>query len=61
MGTFTASFDLGMLVGSPAVGAAAAIGGYSAAFYLAAASALCCAAISTTFIDESAVVRPLAD
>ena len=34
MGTFTASFDLGMLVGSPAVGAAAALGGYSAAFYV---------------------------
>src|SRR5918994_294490 len=46
MGTFTASFDLGMLVGSPAVGAAAAIGGYSAAFYLAAAAALACAALS---------------
>jgi MFS family permease len=52
MGTFTASFDLGMLVGSPAVGAAAALGGYSAAFYVAAASALCCAAISTTFISD---------
>ena len=61
MGTFTASFDLGMLAGSPAVGAAAAIGGYSAAFYLAAASALACAAISTTFVAESAPeagVRP---
>ena len=61
MGTFTASFDLGMLAGSPAVGAAAAIGGYSAAFYLAAASAVVCAAISTTFVAESAPragVRP---
>ena len=54
MGTFTASFDLGMLVGSPAVGAAAALGGYSAAFYLAAASALTCAAISTSFISDPA-------
>ena len=36
MGTFTASFDLGMLIGSPLVGAAAAIGGYCAAFYVAA-------------------------
>lgn len=52
MGTFTASFDLGMLVGSPAVGAAAAIGGYSAAFYLACASALACAALSATFIGD---------
>src|ERR687897_836869 len=39
MGTFTAAFDLGMLVGSPAVGAAALLGGYGAAFYLAAAAA----------------------
>ena len=54
MGTFTASVDLGMLVGSPAVGAAAALGGYSAAFYLAAASALTCAAISTSFISDPA-------
>lgn len=46
MGTFTANFDLGMLVGSPAVGAAAAIGGYSAAFYLAAVASLCCAGFS---------------
>jgi MFS family permease len=52
MGTFTASFDLGMLVGSPAVGAAAALGGYGAAFYLAAAAALACAALSATFIRE---------
>jgi len=50
MGTFTASFDLGMLVGSPAVGAAAAIGGYSAAFYLGAATALACAALSAGFV-----------
>lgn len=52
MGTFTASFDLGMLVGSPLVGAAAALGGYSAAFYVAAAAALGCAALSASFIRE---------
>ncbi|MGZ5323033.1 MAG: MFS transporter [Solirubrobacterales bacterium] len=46
MGTFTASFDLGMLAGSPVVGAAAALAGYPAAFYLAAAAALTCAALS---------------
>jgi MFS family permease len=40
MGTFTAFFDLGMGVGSPIAGAAAALGGYSAAFVLAAACAL---------------------
>ena len=52
MGTFTASFDLGMLVGSPAVGAAAALGGYSAAFYLAAAAALLCAVFSAGYVRE---------
>ncbi len=52
MGTFTASFDLGMLVGSPAVGVAAALGGYSAAFYVAAGSALACAALATNFIGD---------
>ena len=40
MGTFTAFFDLGMGVGGPLTGAAAALGGYSAAFALAAACAL---------------------
>jgi MFS family permease len=50
MGTFTASFDLGILAGSPAVGAAAAIAGYSAAFYLGAAAALACAALSAAFV-----------
>lgn len=49
MGTFTASFDLGMLVGSPAVGAAAALGGYSAAFYLASGAALASAALTSAF------------
>jgi MFS family permease len=62
MGTFTAAFDLGMLVGSPLVGAAAAIGGYSAAFYLAAAAALACAASSVGFIGDSLGERaPLPD
>ena len=40
MGTFTAFFDLGMGIGGPLTGAAAAIGGYSAAFALAAVCAL---------------------
>ena len=52
MGTFTASFDLGMLAGSAAVGAAAAVGGYSAAFYLASAAALTCAALTLRFVRE---------
>jgi MFS family permease len=46
MGTFTAAFDLGMLVGSPLVGAAAAIAGYSAAFYTAAFASLACATLA---------------
>jgi MFS family permease len=59
MGTFTACFDLGMLVGSPAVGAAAAIGGYSDAFYLAAAAALVCAVLASRFIGvPSTVLEP---
>ncbi|HSD23092.1 MAG TPA: MFS transporter [Solirubrobacterales bacterium] len=53
MGTFTAAFDLGMLVGSPLVGAAAAVAGYSAAFYVAAVAALLCAAISSVFVDSA--------
>ena len=40
MGTFTAFFDLGMGLGSPIAGAAAAIGGYEAAFGFAALCAL---------------------
>jgi MFS family permease len=40
MGTFTAFFDVGVGVGSPIAGAAAAIGGYEAAFLIAAGFAL---------------------
>ena len=46
MGTFTAFFDLGMGIGSPLVGAAAALGGYEAAFVLAAACALATIAVA---------------
>jgi MFS family permease len=53
MGTFTAAFDLGMLVGSPIVGAAAAIAGYSAAFYVAAGAAIACAAFSAAMSRET--------
>lgn len=48
MGTFTAFFDLGMGVGGPLAGAAAALGGYSAAFALAAACALATVAVALT-------------
>jgi MFS family permease len=40
MGTFTAFFDLGVGIGSPIAGAAAALGGYEAAFLVAAGFAL---------------------
>lgn len=58
MGTFTASFDLGMLVGSAAVGSAAALGGYEAAFYVAAAAALACAMLTARFMREPAMLQP---
>jgi MFS family permease len=60
MGTFTANFDLGMLIGSPAVGAAAALGGYSAAFYLAAFASMACAALSFSMSRRPAF-EPLPD
>ena len=40
LGTFTAFFDIGVGVGAPLAGAAAAIGGYSAAFWLGSAFAI---------------------
>ncbi len=58
MGTFTANFDLGMLVGSPLVGAAAAIGGYGAAFYVAAGAAVACAAFSYSMSREDVPGAP---
>jgi MFS family permease len=62
MGTFTANFDLGMLVGSPLVGAAAAVAGYRAAFYVAAGAALACAVFSARFIGGPvAAPEPLPD
>jgi predicted MFS family arabinose efflux permease len=40
LGTFTAFFDLGVGVGAPLAGIAAALGGYPAAFWVAAGCAL---------------------
>ena len=40
LGTFTGFFDLGVGLGAPLAGMAAALGGYSAAFWLASACAL---------------------
>jgi len=46
LGTFTACFDLGVGLGSPLVGAVAALGGYSAAFFAGAACAVAAAAVA---------------
>ena len=48
MGTFTAFFDLGVGMGAPLAGIAAALGGYPAAFGLAACAALGAVALAVT-------------
>jgi MFS family permease len=59
MGTFTAFFDLGMGVGSPIAGAAAAVGGYEAAFLFAAACALATIAVAVSLRSVAASIpRP---
>lgn len=58
MGTFTAFFDLGMGIGSPLAGLAAAIGGYEAAFWLAAVAALGAAAVAISLRRVSAALPP---
>jgi MFS family permease len=58
MGTFTAFFDLGVGVGSPIAGIAAAIGGYPAAFVVAAAASIGTVAVASALrrvsLDERA-------
>ena len=56
MGTFTAFFDLGMGVGGPLTGAAAALGGYSAAFGLAAVCAIGTVTVALTLRRVSAAL-----
>ncbi|MBA2523888.1 MAG: MFS transporter [Solirubrobacterales bacterium] len=46
MGTFTACFDVGVGLGAPIAGAAAAIGGYGLSFYVAAFAALMAMAVA---------------
>ena len=62
MGTFTASFDLGMLVGSPAVGAAAAAGRLPAPPSICAAAPLAAPASrhagASSAIPAQAAIRP---
>jgi MFS family permease len=50
LGTFTAFFDLGVGLGAPLAGVAAAIGGYSAAFWMAAVCASGTGAIVTLLV-----------
>jgi predicted MFS family arabinose efflux permease len=45
LGTFTAFFDVGMAIGSPVVGAAAALWGYEAAFWVGAGAAVTAAGV----------------
>jgi len=54
LGTFTACFDLGVGLGSPLVGAFAALGGYEAAFFCGAACALGAAAIAAFALPRGA-------
>jgi MFS family permease len=56
MGTFTALFDLGMGIGGPLTGAAAALGGYEAAFVLGAACALATVAVALSLRRASAAL-----
>jgi MFS family permease len=60
MGTFTAFFDLGMGIGSPLVGVAAAVGGYPAAFVLGAAGALAAIPVALSLRRASAAVPAVA-
>ena len=54
LGTFTACFDLGVGLGSPLVGAFAALGGYEAAFFCGAACAVGAAAIAAFALPRGA-------
>lgn len=58
MGTFTAFFDLGVGVGAPLTGAAAALSGYPAAFVLAAACSLVAAAVALSLRRPYAPATP---
>jgi MFS family permease len=58
MGTLTAFFDLGVGVGAPLAGLAAALAGYGAAFWLSAGFALGLTAISARAARRRLVVAP---
>jgi predicted MFS family arabinose efflux permease len=46
MGTFTACFDLGVGIGAPIAGAAAALGGYGSSFAVAAVTAMAASSLA---------------
>jgi len=58
MGTLTAFFDLGVGIGAPLAGVAAALAGYGAAFWLAAVFALGLAAISARAGPKRVAIAP---
>ena len=60
MGTFTAFFDLGMGLGGPLVGGAAALGGYEAAFLVAALCALGTVAVAASLRTAGPAAGPFA-
>jgi predicted MFS family arabinose efflux permease len=56
LGTFTAFFDIGFLVGGPLTGLAAELGGYSAAFWLGSAFALATIVVAGSLRQRAAAV-----
>ena len=60
LGTFTAFFDIGFLIGGPLTGLAASLGGYSAAFWLGAAFAIATIGVAATLRRGSAAPSPAA-
>ena len=60
LGTFTAFFDIGFLVGGPLTGLAASLGGYSAAFWLGAAFAIATIAVAGTLRRAADSAAPAA-
>jgi MFS family permease len=60
LGTFTAFFDIGFLVGGPLTGLAAEIGGYSAAFWLGAAFAVATIGVAATLRRAASAPAPAA-
>lgn len=60
LGTFTAFFDIGFLVGGPLTGLAASLGGYPAAFWLGSAFAVATIAVAATLRRVASAPAPAA-